>query len=149
MNHYLFSKACELIEESGSNYQNLITPFFSEKQNGVVIPVAGIVIPLQDAARERVNWDEALAIVTNTGDEGKALRLPTISEWMAICLNLDLVNSLLKEHGGEPFKLDAYWAQKKNTTCMGFIASPEGGTVYIHFERFNYTWVRGVMDFQP
>ena len=67
MNHKIFIKACELLKASGSSYEAIITPFWSEEQSGVVVPTIGKVVPLFQPTENRKTWPEAMKLAEELG----------------------------------------------------------------------------------
>lgn len=67
MNHNIFIKACELLKASGSSYEELISPFWSDVQDGVVLPTLGKVIPRLEPERHECPWDDAMADAAAAG----------------------------------------------------------------------------------
>ncbi len=95
MNHEIFIKAYELLKASGSSYEELISPFWSDVKDGVVLPTLGKVIPRLAPERLECPWDEAMADAAVVG-----LTLPSIEELLYIYHHLDQINVLLVTHKG-------------------------------------------------
>lgn len=96
MNHEIFIKACELLKASGSSYEELISPFWSEVQDGVVLPTLGKVIPRLEPERHNLSWDEAMAAAA-----AARLTLPSREELQYMRHHLDQINELLLAHNGD------------------------------------------------
>lgn len=97
MNHNIFIKACELLKASGSSYEEIISPFWSDIQDGVVLPTLGKVIPRLEPVRHECPWDEAMADAAAAG-----LALPSREELQYMYYHFDQINSLLLAHNGNP-----------------------------------------------
>ena len=95
MNHRIFIKACKLLQASGSSYEELISPFWSEVQDGVVLPTLGKVIPRLEPERHECSWDKAMADAAAAG-----LTLPSREELQYIYHHLDQINGLLLANNG-------------------------------------------------
>lgn len=95
MNHKIFIKACELLKASGSSFEELISPFWSEVQDGVVLPTLGKVIPRLEPERHECSWDEAMADAAAAG-----LTLPSREELQYMYHHLDQINGLLLANNG-------------------------------------------------
>lgn len=95
MNHKTFIKACELLKASGSSFEELISPFWSEVQDGVVLPTLGKVIPRLEPERHECSWDEAMADAAAAG-----LTLPSREELQYMYHHLDQINGLLLANNG-------------------------------------------------
>lgn len=96
MNHNIFIKACELLKASGSSYEELISPFWSEVQDGVVLPTLGKVIPRMAPERYKGTWDQAMADAAAAG-----LTIPSREEAQYMYHHLDQINALLLFHYGD------------------------------------------------
>ena len=106
MNHNIFIKACELLKASGSSYEELITPFWSEVQDGVVLPTLGKVIPRLEPERHECPWDEAMADAAAAG-----LTLPSREELQYMRHHLDRINDLLLANNGNTLPRNKpYWS---------------------------------------
>lgn len=95
MDHKIFIKACELLKASGSSYEELISPFWSDVQDGVVLPTFGKVIPRLEPERRECSWDEAMTDAAAAG-----LTLPAIEELQYIYHHLGQINGLLLANNG-------------------------------------------------
>ena len=95
MNHKTFIKACELLKASGSSFEELISPFWSDDQDGVVLPTLGKVIPRLEPERHECSWDEAMADAAAAG-----LTLPSREELQYMYHHLDQINGLLLANNG-------------------------------------------------
>lgn len=111
MNHKIFIKACELLKASGSSYEELISPFWSEVQDGVALPTLGKVIPRMAPERRECSWNEAMADAAAVG-----LALPSREELQYMYKYLDHINALLVAHGGDrlPRNKD-FWSLKEHS----------------------------------
>lgn len=96
MDKRIFTKAHELIKASGSSFEALVTPFYSEEDGGVVIPTIMKVIPLHRPKDYDVTWKAAMDIAKESD-----MTLPTVEELQHIKLWKDHINTLLAEHGGD------------------------------------------------
>lgn len=95
MNHKNFIQACKFLQSLGSPYEDLISPFWSEVQDGVVLPAFGKVIPRLEPKRRECSWDVAMADAAAAG-----LTLPSRGELQYMYRYLDHINALLVAHGG-------------------------------------------------
>lgn len=95
MNHKNFIKVCELLKASGISFEELISPFWSDIQDGVVLPAFCKVIPRLEPERHECSWDEAMADAAAAG-----LTLPSRGELQYMYRYLDHINALLVAHGG-------------------------------------------------
>lgn len=106
MDHKIFIKACELLKASGSSYEELINPFWSDIQDGVVLPTLGKVIPRLEPERRECSWDEAMADAAAAG-----LTLPSREELQYMSHHLDQINDLLLTYNGNCLpRYRAYWS---------------------------------------
>ena len=105
MNHKTFIKACELLKASGSSYEAIITPFWSEEQRGVVVPTIGKVIPLFQPTEDRKTWPEAMKLAEELGQQ-----LPTVEEWHEIRRHRNVINEILASKGGDTIKATHFWS---------------------------------------
>ena len=105
MNHKIFIRACELLKASGSSFEELIYPFWSEVQDGVVLPTLGKVIPRLEPRRYRCSWYEAMADAT-----AAELILPSKEELQYMQSHLDQINRLLRAHNGSLLRNKDYWS---------------------------------------
>lgn len=111
MNHKNFIKVCELLKASGSSFEELISPFWSDIQDGVVLPAFGKVIPRLEPERHECSWDEAMADAAAAG-----LTLPSRGELQYMYRYLDHINALLVAHGGSclPRNQD-FWSNNEHS----------------------------------
>lgn len=110
MNHKIFIKACELLKASGSSFEELITPFWSEVQDGVVLPTLGKVIPRLEPVRHECPWDEAMADAAAAG-----LTLPSREELQYMRHHLDRINDLLLANNGNTLTRNKpYWSRTES-----------------------------------
>ena len=106
MDHKIFIKACELLKASGSSYEELISPFWSEVQDGVVLPTLGKVIPRLEPECHECSWDEAMTDAAAAG-----LTLPAIEELQYIYHHLGQINGLLLANNGNLLPLNKiFWS---------------------------------------
>lgn len=105
MNHQIFIKACELLKASGSSYEAITTPFWSEEQRGVVVPTIGKVIPLFQPTEDRKTWHEAMKLAEELGQQ-----LPTVEEWHEIRRHRNVINEILASKGGDTITATNFWA---------------------------------------
>ena len=104
MNHKTFIKACELLKASGSSFEELISPFWSDVQDGVVLPTLGKVIPRLEPERHECSWDEAMADAAAAG-----LTLPSREELQYMYHHLDQINGLLLANNGNRLSRNKYF----------------------------------------
>ena len=120
MNHKTFIKACELLKASGSSFEELISPFWSDVQDGVVLPTLGKVIPRLEPERHECSWDEAMADAAAAG-----LTLPSREELQYMYHHLDQINGLLLANNGNRLSRNKYfWSCTENS---------QGYAWYVHF----------------
>lgn len=106
MNHEIFNHACRFLQILGIPYEALISPFWSEAQDGVVLPTLGKVIPRMEPERHYCSWDEAMADAAAAG-----LALPSREELQYIHSHIDQINGLLLAHDGNRLpRSKHYWA---------------------------------------
>ena len=110
MDHRIFIKACELLKASGSSYEELISPFWSEVQDGVVLPTLGKVIPRMAPEHRILSWDEAMADAAAAG-----LTLPSREELQYMCHHFDQINELLLANNGDPLPCNKeFWSRTEH-----------------------------------
>ena len=110
MDHKIFIKACELLKASGSSFEELISPFWSDVQDGVVLPTLGKVIPRLEPERHECSWDEAMADAAAAG-----LTLPSREELQYMYHHLDQINGLLLANNGNRLSRNKYfWSLKEH-----------------------------------
>ena len=110
MDHKTFIKACELLKASGSSFEELINPFWSEVQDGVVLPTLGKVIPRLAPERRECSWDEAMADAAAAG-----LTLPSREELQYMYHHLGQINGLLLANNGNRLPRNKYfWSCTEN-----------------------------------
>ena len=110
MDHRIFIKACELLKASGSSYEELISPFWSEAQDGVVLPTLGKLIPRLAPDRCMLTWDDSMAFADAVG-----LSLPSIEELQYMYHHFDQINELLLAHNGNPLPCNKeFWSRTEH-----------------------------------
>lgn len=143
MNHKTFIKACELLKASGSSFEELISPFWSEVQDGVVLPTLGKVIPRLEPERHECSWDEAMADAAAAG-----LTLPSREELQYMYHHLDQINGLLLANNGNRLPRNKYfWSctEGSQTGAWG-VGFGSGGTGT--FYKYNDLYVRPLAAFK-
>ena len=120
MNHKTFIKACELLKASGSSFEELISPFWSEVQDGVVLPTLGKVIPRLEPERHECSWDEAMADAAAAG-----LTLPSREELQYMYHHLDQINGLLLANNGNRLP--------RNTNFWSCAENSQSGAWHVYF----------------
>ena len=120
MNHKTFIKACELLKASGSSFEELISPFWSDVQDGVVLPTLGKVIPRLEPERHKCSWDEAMADAAAAG-----LTLPSREELQYMYHHLDQINELLLANKGNRLP--------RNTIFWSCTESSQYNAWYVYF----------------
>lgn len=127
MNHRIFIKACELLKASGSSYEAIITPFWSEEQRGVVVPTIGKVIPLFQPTEDRKTWPEAMKLAEELGQQ-----LPTVEEWHEIRRHRNVINEILASKGGDTITATNFWSctelSQSHAWGVHFASGGTGGT---------------------
>ena len=126
MNHKTFIKACELLQASGSSYEAIITPFWSEEQRGVVVPTIGKVIPLFQPTEDRKTWPEAMKLAEELGQQ-----LPTVEEWHEIRRHRNVINEILASKGGDTIAGTYFWSCTEGSQHRAwYVYFGSGGTGY-------------------
>ena len=126
MNHNIFIKACELLKASGSSYEELISPFWSEVQDGVVLPTLGKVIPRMAPERYKGTWDQAMADAAAAG-----LTLPSREEAQYMYHHLDQINALLLFHYGDILPRNTYfWSCTEHSQYIAWNVYFGSGNTY-------------------
>lgn len=117
-----FIKACELLKASGSSYEAITTPFWSEEQKGVVIPTISKVIPLFEPTEDELTWKEAMDLAKSLDQQ-----LPTIEEWHEIRRHRNVINELLASKGGDTIAATNFWASTEyNQTYAWYVTFGSG-----------------------
>lgn len=143
MNHKIFIKACELLKASGSSYEELISPFWSEVQDGVVLPSLGKVIPRMEPERHECSWNEAMADAAAAG-----LTLPSREELQYMYGHLDHINALLVAHGGNRLPRDKFlWSRTKLSQNYTWYIEFGAGTTH-YCNNFNTFYCRPLATFK-
>ena len=143
MNHKIFIKACELLKASGSSYEELISPFWSDVQDGVVLPVLGKVIPRLAPERSECSWDEAMADAAAAG-----LTLPSREELQYMYRYLDHINALLVAHGGNRLPRNkCFWSCTEGNQQTAWLIEFGSGYTYASF-KYNNLYVRPLAEFK-
>ena len=127
MNHKIFIKACELLKASGSSFEELITPFWSEVQDGVVLPTLGKVIPRMEPRRYRCSWDEAMADAAAAG-----LTLPSKEELQYMQSYLDQIDRLLFAHKGNRLRNQLFWSFTEYSQDSAYVVYFGSGCTYVN-----------------
>ena len=127
MNHKIFIKACELLKASGSSYEELISPFWSEVQDGVVLPTLGKVIPRLEPMDYWCSWDEAMVDAAISG-----LTLPSKEELQYMQSHVDQINRLLSAHNGNPLRNKAFWSSTEATENSALVVYFGSGDTFIN-----------------
>lgn len=127
MNHRIFIKACKLLQASGSSYEELISPFWSEVQDGVVLPTLGKVIPRLAPERCECPWEEAMADAAAAG-----LTLPSGEELQYMRYHCDQINGLLLANNGNRLPRNKnFWSRiESSKDCTWYINFDLGFTSY-------------------
>ena len=126
MNHKTFIKACELLKASGSSYEAITTPFWSEEQRGVVVPTIGKVIPLFQPTEDRMTWPEAMKLAEELGQ-----RLPTVEEWHEIRRHRNVINEILASKGGDTITSGAnFWSCTEGSQGVAWLVDFGSGGTY-------------------
>lgn len=143
MNHKIFIKACELLKASGSSYEELISPFWSEVQDGVVLPTLGKVIPRMEPERHECSWNEAMADAAAAG-----LTLPSREELQYMYGHLDHINALLVAHGGNRLPRNKYfWSRTEGSQHTAWFVDFGSGHTYGSV-KCNDLYVRPLAEFK-
>lgn len=125
MDKRIFTKAHELIKASGSSFEALVTPFYSEEDGGVVIPTIMKVIPLHRPKDYDVTWKTAIDIAKEAD-----MTLPTVEEFQHIRLWKDHINTLLDEHGGDQLHGYFWSCTEYSQTLAWYVNFSSGFTGY-------------------
>lgn len=119
MNHKIFIQVCELLKASGSSFEEVISPFWSDIQDGVVLPALGKVIPRMAPERHECSWDEAMADAAAAG-----LTLPSREELQYMYRYLDHINALLVAHGGNCLPRNkSFWSCTEGSQCIAWFVN--------------------------
>lgn len=111
MDHRIFIKACELLKASGSSYEELISPFWSEAQDGVVLPTLGKLIPRLAPECCMLTWDDSMAFADAVG-----LSLPSREELQYMYHHFDQINELLIAHNGNRLpRYKGFWSRDESS----------------------------------
>ena len=143
MDHKIFIQACKFLQSLGSPYEALISPFWSDVQDGVVLPTLGKVIPRMAPERSILSWDEAMADAAAAG-----LTLPSREELQYMYHHLDQINGLLLAHNGNRLPRDKFfWARTKlSRNYTWYIGFGSGTTDYC--KNFNTLYCRPLAEFK-
>ena len=143
MNHKIFIQACKFLQSLGSPYEELISPFWSDIQDGVVLPTLGKVIPRLAPERSECSWDVAMADAAAAG-----LTLPSREELQYMYRYLDHINALLVAHGGNRLPRDKFlWTRTKlSQNYTWYIEFGSGTTNYCN--NFNTFYCRPLAEFK-
>lgn len=143
MNHKNFIKVCELLKASGSSFEELISPFWSDIQDGVVLPSFGKVIPRLAPRRRVCSWYEAMEDAAAAG-----LTLSSREELQYMYHHLDQINGLLIAHKGDCLPRDRAYV-----SCTEFSQS---NIWYVNFEsgytlstfKYDRKYIRPLAEFK-
>lgn len=142
MNHKTFIKACELLKASGSSYEAIITPFWSEEQRGVVVPTIGMVIPLFQPTEDRKTWPEAMKLAEELGQQ-----LPTVEEWHEIRRHRNVINEILASKGGDTITAASFWSCTEGSQIIAwYVYFGSGGTNFS--SKYGVLYVRPLAAFK-
>lgn len=129
MNHQIFIKACELLKASGSSYEAITTPFWSEEQRGVVVPTIGKVIPLFQPTEDRKTWHEAMKLAEELGQQ-----LPTVEEWHEIRRHRNVINEILASKGGDTITATYFWTSTEYSQNLAMIVYFSSGNTVNNYK---------------
>lgn len=142
MNHKTFIKACELLKASGSSYEAIITPFWSEEQRGVVVPTIGKVIPLFQPTEDRKTWPESMELAEELGQQ-----LPTVEEWHEIRRHRNVINEILASKGGDTIAGTNFWSCTEGSQNVAWHVNFGSGRSYYNY-KFSDFYVRPLAAFK-
>lgn len=143
MNHKTFIKACELLKASGSSFEELISPFWSDVQDGVVLPTLGKVIPRLEPERHECSWDEAMADAAAAG-----LTLPSREELQYMYQHLDQINGLLLANKGNRLPRNKYfWSCTESSQRDAWYVYFGSGYAYGYI-KYGDLYVRPLAEFK-
>lgn len=138
MDHRTFIKACKLLQARGSSYEELISPFWSEVQDGVVLPTLGKVIPRLESKLRECPWDEAISDAAAAG-----LTLPSREELQYMRHHLSQINGLLLANNGHRLPRNkSFWSGTEHLQGHAWYVDLESGTTY-------YTLKSATMYYRP
>lgn len=134
MNHKTFIKACELLKASGSSFEELISPFWSDVQDGVVLPTLGKVIPRLEPERHECSWDEAMADAAAAG-----LTLPSREELQYMYHHLDQINGLLLANNGNRLSRNKYfWSCTEYSQNFAWLVYFGSGLTNLNLKSYDF-----------
>ena len=143
MDHKIFIKACELLKASGSSYDELISPFWSDVQDGVVLPTFGKVIPRLEPERRACSWDVAMADTAAAG-----LTLPSREELQYMYHHLGQINGLLLANNGNRLPRNKYfWSCTEGSQHTAWLVDFGSGYTYGSV-KYNDLYVRPLAAFK-
>ena len=143
MNHKIFIQACKFLQALGSPYEDLISPFWSDVQDGVVLPTLGKVIPRLAPERSECSWDEAMADAAAAG-----LTLPSREELQYMYRYLDHINALLVAHGGNRLPRNKnFWSCTEGSQRTAWLVEFGSGYTYGSV-KYNDLYVRPLAEFK-
>lgn len=130
MNHKIFIQACKFLQSLGSPYEDLISPFWSEVQDGVVLPTLGKVIQRLAPERSECSWNEAMADAAAAG-----LTLPSREELQYMYRYLDHINALLVAHGGNRLpRNEHFWSRTEGGQDVAWYVSFVSGSTHTNYK---------------
>ena len=137
-----FIKACELLKASGSSYEAITTPFWSEEQKGVVVPTIGKVIPLFEPTEDELTWKEAMDLAKSLDQQ-----LPTVEEWHEIRRHRNVINELLASKGGDTIAATYFWTSTEyGQTVAWYVNFGSGNTNNV--SKYNTCYCRPLAAFK-
>ena len=143
MDHKIFIQACKFLQSLGSPYEALISPFWSDVQDGVVLPTLGKVIPRMAPERSILSWDEAMADAAAAG-----LTLPSREELQYMYHHLDQINGLLLAHNGNRLPRNKFfWSCTEGNQQTAWLIEFGSGYTYVSF-KYNNLYVRPLAEFK-
>lgn len=142
MNHQIFIKACELLKASGSSYEAITTPFWSEEQRGVVVPTIGKVIPLFQPTEDRKTWYEAMKLAEELGQQ-----LPTVEEWHEIRRHRNVINENLASKGGDTITATGFWTSTECSQGSAMVVGFSSGYT-VNSVKYNTCYCRPLAAFK-
>ena len=143
MDHKIFIQACKFLQSLGSPYEALISPFWSDVQDGVVLPTLGKVIPRMAPERSILSWDEAMADAAAAG-----LTLPSREELQYMYHHLDQINGLLLAHNGNRLPRNKpFWSRTEASQGVAWYVSFLSGSTHTNYKCIEL-YVRPLAEFK-